>query len=131
MAGVTTNEIIEKLWLGVRARCPNCGQGALFAKFFKMNHLCPVCGVRFERQDGESIGGMVLNFSFAVVTALAGFFIVEALYHPPLLTQMLLWSVYTLVVVLGLYRSTRGVWVAVAYLTGGVKRDDETQEKGS
>ncbi|MBL8132882.1 MAG: DUF983 domain-containing protein [Anaerolineae bacterium] len=128
MADRKTGEIVHKLWVGARARCPHCEQGAMFARLFRMNRLCPACGVRFERQDGESIGGMVVNFSFAVTTALAGFFIVEAASHPPLLTQLLIWSVYCLAVSLLLYRSTRGVWVAVAYLTGGVRRDDEPAE---
>jgi uncharacterized protein (DUF983 family) len=32
------------LWRGVKGRCPNCGQGALFRKYLKVQATCTVCG---------------------------------------------------------------------------------------
>ncbi len=31
------------MWHGFRRRCPNCGEGTLFAGFLKVRDTCPVC----------------------------------------------------------------------------------------
>ena len=41
---------------GLRQRCPNCGQGALFGRYLKINPVCSACGLEL----GEA-GGIVLN----------------------------------------------------------------------
>lgn len=124
----TLSQAVHKLWVGAKLRCPNCEQGKLFSSFLNMNRVCDHCGVRFERQDGESIGGMIFNFAIVVPLAFAGFFITEAAFHPPLIVQMVGWSLFCLVLIVLLYRSMRGLWVATSYLTGGVQRDEINEE---
>ncbi|MDX1993221.1 MAG: DUF983 domain-containing protein [bacterium] len=116
---------LKKLWCGVIVRCPNCERGAMFQGLFRMNATCPVCGVRFERRDGESLGGMMFTLGFAEVLSVGGFFLTEALFAPPLLVQLAVWTVFTVAFCVLFYRSGRGLWVSVVYLTGGVYRDDE------
>lgn len=38
---------------GLRCTCPNCGEGAMFARFLKVADTCPVCGeeLRHHRAD--------------------------------------------------------------------------------
>lgn len=31
------------MWHGLRRRCPNCGDGAMFEGYLKVNDQCPVC----------------------------------------------------------------------------------------
>src|SRR5438067_1272182 len=52
---------------GLLLRCPNCGKGKLFRKGFTMYETCPVCGWRFEREEGYWTGAMAVNL---VVTEL-------------------------------------------------------------
>ena len=117
---------IHKLWVGLRLRCPNCERGPLFSGFFTMHPTCANCHVRFERSSGESLGGVMINLVLVELVTIGGYFLSEALFHPPLLFQIIFWVTFNILLVLACYRPARGVWVSVAYLTGGVYRDPET-----
>lgn len=126
------SQVVHKLWVGTALRCPNCEQGRMFTGLLAMNKQCSVCGVRFERQSGESVGGMYINLGLAELTAIPGFFLIDALFHPPFVPHLLFWLVYTLVFCLLFYRHARGMWVSISYLTGSVKTDEaHEQEKAS
>src|SRR5690606_14067223 len=118
-------ETLHKLWVGTALRCPNCEQGRMFDGLMRMRRHCDVCDVRFERQSGESVGGMYLNLGLAELTAIPGFFIVKALFEPPFLPHLLFWLAYTLVFCLLFYRHARGMWVSISYLSGGVQTDSD------
>ncbi len=100
----------------------------MFDGLLNMRKTCDVCGVRFERQAGESVGGMYLNLGLAELSAIPGFFIVDALFDPPFIPHLLFWLAYTLVFCLLFYRHARGLWVSIAYLTGGLQTDDDYQK---
>jgi uncharacterized protein (DUF983 family) len=36
--------LLTGFWRGVKGRCPNCGQGALFRKYLKVQTICETCG---------------------------------------------------------------------------------------
>jgi len=123
MAKRSLGETLHKLRVGLALRCPNCEQGRMFDGLFGMRRECDVCGVRFERHDGESVGGMYLNLGIAELIAIPGYFIVNALFHPPFLPHLIFWFVFTLVFCALFYRHARGLWVGISYLTGSVQRD--------
>ncbi len=114
---------IHELWLGLTLRCPHCGRGKTFTGLFKFQRVCPVCGVRFERRSGESVGGMYINLGMAELLSIVGYFASQVLFHPPFLFQAVFWSVFNIVFVLLFYRHSRSLWIAIAYLTGGVYTD--------
>ncbi len=126
MPTYTTAEQIHKLMVGARLRCPNCEQGTMFAGLFNMHATCPVCQVRFERSSGESLGGMMINLVIAELLTLFGFFGSYVLLGSPAdMTPLLIfWLVFDVLFVLGFYRPARGMWVAVAYLTSGLRADE-------
>lgn len=123
MAKRSRGEMLHKLGVGLALRCPHCEQGRMFDGLFGMRRHCDVCGVRFERRDGESVGGMYLNLGLAELIAIPGYFIVNALFAPPFLPHLLFWFLFTVVFCALFYRHARGIWVAVTYLTGGVQTD--------
>src|SRR5690606_28240853 len=82
---------IHKLWVGLRLRCPNCERGPLFSSFFTMHPACANCHVRFERSSGESLGGVMINLVLVELVTIGGYFLSEALFHPPLLFQIIFW----------------------------------------
>src|SRR5438046_8693615 len=43
-------------------RCPRCGAGGLFTRWFTMAERCPRCGMRFEREEGFFLGAFTVNF---------------------------------------------------------------------
>jgi len=63
---------------GATRRCPRCGSGKLFHKWFKMVPDCPRCGMHFEREEGYWTGAIAVNtiilgaiFTIVFVTAMA------------------------------------------------------------
>lgn len=47
-------------------RCPVCLQGKMFSGPFRMNPTCPVCGHRFEREQGFFQGAMYVSWVLGV-----------------------------------------------------------------
>src|SRR5690606_28083349 len=122
----TTTEQDRKLLIGARLRCPNCEQGRMFAGPVAMRPTCSVCGVRFERSSGESLGGMMVNLVVAELLTVGGFFVSYfALGSPADMTPLIVfWLIFDVLFVLAFYRPARGMWVAVTYLTSGLTTDD-------
>lgn len=115
----------EKLLLALFLRCPNCGKGKMFRDLFTIERTCPVCGVRFERRSGESVGGMYINLGLAEFLSVGGFFLFQALFNPPWVPHLVFWILFNIVFVVLFYRHSRALWVAIGYLTGGVYRDSD------
>ena len=46
-------------------RCPICGGGRLFTRWFRMKERCPTCGYLFEREEGFFLGAYVINLAVA------------------------------------------------------------------
>ena len=41
---------------GLRRKCPQCGTGALFDRWFKLRSHCPVCGLKYLENQGDLWG---------------------------------------------------------------------------
>jgi uncharacterized protein (DUF983 family) len=119
----------RKLLVGLLLRCPNCEQGRIFRGLFKMEATCAVCDVRYERQDGESLGGMLFNLGLAETLSIGGYFVSEALFHPPLAFQLIFWGVFNVMFVVLFYRHARALWVSINYLAGGVYTDEVQEQR--
>jgi len=115
---------IRKLWVGGTLRCPNCEQGHMFTGLLAMRRVCPVCGVLFERQSGDSVGAMYINMGITTMTALGGFFLANTLFHPPMGPHIVFWVAYTLIFTTLFHRHARGISVAIYYLTVGLQKDE-------
>lgn len=50
---------------GAMKRCPACGAGRLFARWFRMADRCPGCRYQFARQEGFFLGAYVMNLAIA------------------------------------------------------------------
>ena len=42
------------IWRGLKRRCPRCGRGALFARWFTLEKRCRVCSLEFEEKPGDT-----------------------------------------------------------------------------
>ncbi len=56
----------------LRQLCPRCGQGrifgtSIFRPFPRLNERCPVCGLKFEREQGYFLGAMVVSYILAIL----------------------------------------------------------------
>src|SRR5207248_3419030 len=55
----------------LRQRCPRCRKGAiyrcsLFRGWLSMFERCPVCDLKFEREQGYFVGAMYVSYSRAI-----------------------------------------------------------------
>jgi uncharacterized protein (DUF983 family) len=61
---------------GLGRRCPRCGSGGLFTRWFRLSERCPRCRLDFEHEEGYWVGAMIVNVAVAelafVVTFAAG-----------------------------------------------------------
>ncbi len=127
----TWQQRLNVLWTTFRLRCPNCGRGRIFTGLFRMNQTCPNCGVRFEREDGESVGGMYINLALAELFTVGGYFVANALFHPPFEPHLLFWICFNVAFVTVFYRHARSLWIGMSYLTGGVYADPDDKQAES
>ncbi|HET7441597.1 MAG TPA: DUF983 domain-containing protein [Terriglobales bacterium] len=55
--------------------CPRCRAGKIFRSsiyrgFPKMNERCPVCGLKFQREEGYFLGAMYISYGLALAAIL-------------------------------------------------------------
>ena len=71
----------SRFWAVLRQRCPVCRRGRIFGGAITMNEHCPVCGIKFEREEGYFLGAMYFSYGMAV-TFLALAFVAGLLLFP-------------------------------------------------
>src|SRR5690606_34634760 len=90
---------IEPFSVGLRGRCPRCGEGHLFQGYLNLKRRCVVCGLDYDfadSADGPAVFVMlIIGF---VIVGLALY--VEVSFGPPLWVHFLLWLPLTLVLCL-------------------------------
>ncbi|MGH9036829.1 MAG: DUF983 domain-containing protein [Acidimicrobiia bacterium] len=62
---------------GMRRRCPRCGGGKLFRRYFHMLPACPTCGHTFEprAEEGFFLGALTVNLGVTQGVILLGLFV--------------------------------------------------------
>lgn len=97
--------------LGLRGRCPACGEGRLFRSFLKPADRCPFCG---EALDGHQAD----DFPAYIVILLLGHILVPTmievnhLFDIPLLWQSIIWPTLTLILAVALIQPVKGAVIA-------------------
>jgi uncharacterized protein (DUF983 family) len=51
----------------VLQRCPACREGRVFGRGVRMNETCPVCGHRFQEDEGFFLGAMYISYPLATL----------------------------------------------------------------
>lgn len=99
---------------GLRGRCPDRGEGRLFAGFLRLAPRCGSCGLDFgfaESADGPAI--FIIFIVGFLIMILAG--IVEAAFRPPPFVHLLLWLPATVLLSLLLMRPFKALMIALQY----------------
>ncbi|NBW07294.1 MAG: DUF983 domain-containing protein [Caulobacteraceae bacterium] len=103
---------IDPIRAGLLCRCPNCGQGRLFAGFLKVVERCAACGFDFTRLntgDGAAIFIMQIAGGIVVFTALY----LQIALNPPIWLMLLIALPMSLILSLGLMRPGKGLMIAL------------------
>lgn len=100
--------------LGLKARCPRCGQGPLFQQVLNLRDHCDNCGLDYkfiDTGDGPAVFAIfILGF-----VVLGGALWVQLTYDTPLLATVLASGVVTLLLALGLLRFLKATLIALQY----------------
>ena len=102
------------VWNGLRCRCPNCGEGRLFAGYTAVVPRCAACGEDLSHQQADDAPPYIVIFLVGhIVVALALW--TEKAFHPDLWVHMALWIPMTLLLSLLLLPPMKGVIVGVQW----------------
>lgn len=124
--------VLKLLWVtGARLRCPNCAKGELFRNWFTLHPTCSVCGVRFERYEGEATGGMTISIVVMALLFLIGYIMGELLTDWPVSTHLAIWLPFAVIFPVWFYRYSRALWVVMLYLGGAIFVDEEPYEEST
>jgi uncharacterized protein (DUF983 family) len=99
---------------GFRRRCPRCGEGTLFHGWNKLNESCPVCGLLYERQTGDT-----WFFMYMTTAGLTGVLVVSMF----ILRPKVVWAgqiaiaIAALVLIVLTLPTRKGIAVALNYLS--------------
>jgi uncharacterized protein (DUF983 family) len=99
---------------GLRARCPRCGQGKLFAGFLDTAPACTECGLDYtfiDSGDGPAVF-VILIVGFLIVGAAL---VTEVKYQPPLWLHAIIWGPLIIGLSLGLLRPLKATMIALQY----------------
>jgi uncharacterized protein (DUF983 family) len=97
----------------LRLRCPRCGTGRLFRKWFSMNPRCSDCGLKLERAPGYYLGATYINYGWTAALLVVSYLVMHngfELSNQELTVPMLLICV---LVPLASFRQARGLWLAL------------------
>lgn len=100
---------------GFRLRCPVCGQGHLFRRWFTMVERCPRCQLKFERVDGHFAGALGINTVASLIVVLlvgvAGFILTFP--ELPLVPLVVSVTVVAAVFPILFYPFSKTIWTAI------------------
>ena len=96
-------------------RCPQCGSRGLFEHWLRSRTVCPSCGIKLDRGEGDYyIGGNMMNIAVAFLLFALVFvgIIIATRPHPP-------WHILQWVLPIGMlvtpfitYRLSKTIWLA-------------------
>jgi uncharacterized protein (DUF983 family) len=111
---------------GLTRRCPWCGGGHLFRRWFVMVERCPRCGFRLDQGDGAFLGAMALNYGVAGTLFIAILIIWVAATAPdvPVLPLLLVSLGVTGAAILFFFPFSKTIWAAVDLMLHRMDRAD-------
>ena len=102
---------------GLKGRCPNCGTGAIFRAFLKVNDRCPSCSEELfhHRADDFPAYLVIVIVGHLIV---ASVLVVETSFAPPLWLHAAIWIPLTTILAVALIQPVKGAVVAMQWRMG-------------
>ena len=109
----TTDQTLMSV--GLRCRCPRCGEGRLFDGFIALKPRCEACGLDYRFADPADGPAFFIMMTMAVpVTAFGIWF--ELAYEPPLWIHALVTLPLLLLACVPVIRPLKGLFIASQYI---------------
>jgi uncharacterized protein (DUF983 family) len=115
-ANEPTSPPVSPIAAGLRARCPQCGQGKLFRGFLTVAEKCERCGLSLGFADaGDGAAWFVMLTAGAIAVAAALF--VEVNWQPSYWVHAMVAVAFAIILPLVLLRPVKGVLLGQQYRT--------------
>ena len=108
---------------GFRRRCPQCGEGPLFERWVKTYERCSECGLRFQRDGGNTLMFIIITDRIPILIGIA------LLYfgiRPSNWLTAALFALALAIPIIGTLTHRQGIALALDYLAG-LYLDDPAQ----
>lgn len=102
------------LAVGLTARCPRCGKGALFKSGLVLRDKCSNCGLSYAFADSGD-GPAVFAIFILGFVILGGALLVEFKLNPPVWVHIVLWGLLTPLFAFFLLRVLKATLIALQY----------------
>ncbi|MDZ7680054.1 MAG: DUF983 domain-containing protein [Acidimicrobiales bacterium] len=114
-----------------KRRCPVCGGGGLFPRWFTMVEHCPTCGFRFDRVEGHWIGALGINtiVSFGALLLAVVVGVAATMPDPPAGPLIAITVTVAAVTPLVFFPWSRTSWSAIDLLMRPLEPDDEVDPR--
>ncbi len=98
---------------GLRLRCPVCGQGKLFRRWFSMYSHCSNCRLKYERDPGYFLGSTYINYAVTAVSVTVLYMVFH--FGLEFSNKQLTWwlGAYCILFPLVFFRLARSLWLAM------------------
>lgn len=105
---------VDPIPVGLKGRCPRCGEGPLFNGFLTVGKSCSNCGLDYSYADaGDGPAVFVILIIGFIVVGLALW--TEVNINPPLWMHLVVWLPLTVVLALAALRLIKGVLLTLQY----------------
>ncbi len=105
---------VSPVSVGLRCKCPRCGEGPLYAGFLTVAERCSACGTDLSKADsGDGPAVFIIFILGFLVVPLA--LLLEAQLAPPMWVHMVVWPPVILGGALAMLRPMKGVMIALQY----------------
>jgi uncharacterized protein (DUF983 family) len=99
---------------GLKARCPRCGQGALFTRGLALRERCARCGLDYSFIDSGD-GPAVFAIFILGAVVLGGALFAEFKLHVPVWLHIVLWGIITPLLAFFLLRILKATLIALQF----------------
>ena len=99
----------------LKQRCPRCREGSIFVGWVTTREACPVCGLRYGREEGYFSGGMDLSFFLAAPVLAFIFLVLYQIFSATLSLVATLFLSYAVFLpcAVPLFRYSRVLWLYI------------------
>lgn len=107
--------IIRRVARALLRRCPNCGQTGVFESWMRLVDECPMCRLRYEREEGYWLGAILINTAATIGLFGVGMvaWAVATWPDPPWNLMLVAGIGFNLIVPIAFYPYSKTLWVAI------------------
>ncbi len=98
----------------MQARCPRCGEGALFVGYLRVVPICGYCGQSFANFATDDGPASLIVLPLCFLTA-GGSLVLEIMAKPPMWVHILIWPAFIALVVGFSLRPVKAAMIALQY----------------